>query len=248
MSIECSLLELCPASLRRAFLGLVSAGLASLCLVMPAAAADEFAEPRWLPASCDAALHGLSAAPDARSAARWNRDYRAGIEAIGVRDLDRAEALFCRSLQAARSFPAEDLRFAETLDELGLVFYLRADLENAEAMQGAAVTERLLSVGAPRGLEAEVSATSCLSSVGVYLKRLGWIAERQGWAEEHASWVAAPYRILAARYIPDRVVRSRIDGLIATYLLLEDYAAADWLTAWQDELSVPSDPSTLTGP
>jgi len=186
--------------------------------------------PRWLPESCRSLIELEEEAEPPRPAeARWNLHYRRGWDAIETRDLETAERSLCQALDAARSFGPGDLRFAETLDELGLVSYLRGDFAQAEAMQGAAVAEILLALGPPSGELTAEQQDLCRSSVATYLTRLGWVFERQGRAGLMAGLERAPYLVLAMGYVPAEAVASRLDWLISRYLLAEDMAAADWL-------------------
>lgn len=196
---------------------------------------------RWLPEACLLVMGVERALPVAddrggeSDEARWNRLYRLGIEALGVEDLATAELRYCQALDAAASFGPRDVRFAETLDELGLVRYSRGDYDGAEAMQGAAVAEMLLAVGPPEGDVVELAAKSCHSSVATYLTRLGWVYDRQGRGDEIAPLLEAPHRILAKGYVPAESLRARLDWLISRYLLIEDFATADWLSALREE-------------
>ncbi len=191
----------------------------------------------WLPEACiltldveRAALDGVEG-PEEGDEARWNRLYRLGIEAITSRDLEQAQIRFCQALEAAGAFGPRDVRFAETLDELGLVAFMNEDYATSEAMQGAAVAEMLLALGPPREDLAEAAEESCKSSVATYMARLGWIFERQGRQGEIDPLMREPYRILERGYVPAGAVLGRLDWLIAQYLLAEDFAAADWLAS-----------------
>lgn len=201
----------------------------------------EFHPPRaWLPDACVLTLDVERALADdggveESDEARWNDAYRLGIAAISNRDLEAAEMHFCGALEFAGSFGLRDIRFAETLDELGLVSYLRGDDENAEAMQGAAVAEMLLAVGPPTADLAAAAEKSCRSSVATYMVRLGWIFDRQGRRGEIDLLLRKPDRILERGYVPYDSVRGRLDWLIAQYLLIEDFAAADRLSSLRGE-------------
>lgn len=195
--------------------------------------------PVWLPESCVPLVaqgleeeRGDGGSPEAR----WNRHYRAGWGAADAQDLDGAERRLCRALDAARGFDARDPRFAETLDELGLVHYLRGDDVLAEAMQGAAVGEMLLALGPPAGDLTAERADLCRSSVATYLVRLGWILERQGRPGRVEAFEGAPYLVLGEGYVPTEAIAHRLDWLISRYLLAEDLAAADWLTRLRERL------------
>ncbi len=204
-----------------------------------AARGDSGADRRWLPNACVLTLDvesALAAEEPAQSdEARWNDFYRRGMAAFRSEDLEAAGTSFCLALEAAVSFGPRDVRFAETLDELGLVGYLREDYASSEAMQGAAVAEMLLALGPPAEDLAGAAQKSCKSSVATYMPRLGWIFERQGRAGEIEPLIAKPYRILGRGYVPYDSLGGRLDWLIAQYLLAEDYAAADWLSSLRDE-------------
>ncbi len=197
---------------------------------------------RWLPDACVLALdvEGILAGGEEAAAsdeARWNRFYRRGMDDFGREDLEAARVSFCLALEAAASFGPRDYRFAETLDELGLVEYLSEDYAASEAMQGAATAEMLLAVGPPAEDLAEAARKSCKSSVATYMTRLGWIFERQGRGAEIEFLMREPYRILGRGYVPFDSMQDRFDWLVGQYLLAEDFAAADWLSALRDEVT-----------
>ncbi|MCP3957001.1 MAG: hypothetical protein GY719_04030 [bacterium] len=218
----------------------VAVVLAALPLSAQAPREDCVAQ-RWLPEACVIALGERCTRPDTGEKvgesddSRWNHYYRLGIEAIQIKDLEGAEISFCHALAAAASFGPRDMRFAETLDELGLVRFLGGDYDGSEAMQGAAVAEMLLALGPPAEDLCETAGKSCASSVGTYLTRLGWIFDRQGREGELEALLREPHRVLERGYVPADSVRTRLDWLIGRYLLREDFAAADWLTAFRDE-------------
>ena len=228
-------------------LSLNSLGLATLVVVLGsnaptlrAQASSAAGDPAlWLPESCVLALEveppQLSGEADLDSdEARWNRSYRDGIDAIQAQDLAAAEISFCRALAAASEFAPGDIRFAETLDELGLVNFMSGDYAGAEAMQGAAVAEMLLALGPPTADLATAAEKSCRSSLATYMVRFGWVLDRQGRGDEIDLLMREPHRILERGYIPWDSLVSRLDGLITQYLLLEDFAAADRLSALRE--------------
>lgn len=221
--------------------------LSLLLLAFPApglVTAGEAPQPQsargWLPESCRPLLELAAAQGDPAASqpaeARWNLHYRHGYDAIERRDLETAERAFCQALEAALDFGPRDLRFAETLDELGLVNYLRGDDAQAEAMQGAATAEILLSLGPPADDLSAEQRDLCRSSLASYLARLGWVFARQGRGGQVEDLERAPYRILGFGYLPADALVNRLDWLISRYLLAEDMAAADWLTALRQRL------------
>ncbi len=197
-----------------------------------------FADPptRWVPDHC---LEYRQDTP-----APWNEAYTQGFRAIMRSEYETAEAEMCRALLMARGFEARDWRFAETLDELGLIAYELHNLELAERMQGAAIAEMLLAVG-PQGEPLRDHETSeqspiredCRSGVRVYTTRLGWILERSPGRTTISELRGAPWRIFAARYLPhDTDLAQRLEWLISRYLLEENLPAADALTELQREI------------
>jgi len=190
--------------------------LAATVLVSLASAslADE-APVRPIPPRCeDIASPDVVTGPRKRERA-WNRHYRTGFEAIEKGDLDLAEQELCDALVAARSFEARDWRFAETLDELGLVAYQRGDYEASAAAQGAAVVEMLLAKG-PAAPEVELYA----SRLALPLAKL----EKSTLA---ASIQEAPHRALEQGFVPlDARLADRLDWVVAEYLRLENMDAA----------------------
>jgi hypothetical protein len=218
--------------------------LGLLCLVASVTPADAEAAAgspgRWLPEGCRPLLELAAAAGEAATSedaeTRWNRLYRLGYDAIDSGDLETAERSFCQALEAARAFGERGLRFAETLDELGLLNYLRGDTDQAEAMQGAAAAEILLALGPPADDLLEEERDRCRSSVATYVARLGQVLERQGRADLIPKLERAPYLVLGRGYVPAESLEPRLEWLISRYLLAEDMAAADWLTALRKRL------------
>ena len=174
----------------------------------------------------------------------WNDSYQPGFRAIERGEYDVAEQEMCRALLAAREFGPRDWRFAETLDELGLIAFELRDFELAERMQGAAIAEMLLAVG-PHGEPLEELGESghslirpdCASGVRVYTTRLGWIHERLPGSTTTDEIRSKPWSIFAAGYIPlDSNLANRLDWLVSQYLLEENLAAAETLAELQREI------------
>lgn len=191
---------------------------------------------RWLPETCQTLLDvaGRPAEPGADSS--WNDHYREGLAAFKIEDFEQAERSFCRALDTARSFGPRDIRFAETLDELGLVRFMSGDFEAAERLQGAAATEMLLARGPSPGDLRRQAEKSCLSSLATYLIRLGWIYDQQGRGDKINALLDNPHLIIAEAYVPAASLRPRLDWLISQYLLLEAFDTADWLSSFRSSL------------
>lgn len=196
---------------------------------------------RWVPDHC---LNDQAASVGGDPKPRWNDAYREGFRAIERGDYHAAQEQMCRALLAARESGPRDWRFAETLDELGLIAFELGDLDRAERMQGAAIAEMLLAVG-PHGEpigEHEASHAAairkdCRSGIRVYTTRLGWILERVPGRTTTAELLEAPWRIFAAEYVPlDAGLARRLDWLVSQYLLQEDLEAAEALTELQQEI------------
>ena len=201
------------------------------------------AEPlqRWTPEHCLEFSMVDVAAGDERS---WNRAYRRGFRAIGRGEYDVAEREMCQALVAAQGFGPRDWRFAETLDELGLIAYEMGDLELAERMQGAAIGEMLLAAG-PYGEPLEdlgksgrsVIRPDCASGLRVYTERLGMILERSRGRTTTDAIRLRPWSVFAAGYIPlDFRLADRLEWLVSQYLLEENLDAADALTTLRSEI------------
>jgi len=207
------------------------------------------AEGRWTPENCLAYPEAPSAddspaAPDRDPDRQWNDAYLHGLRAIENGEYDVAEAEMCRALIAAREFGPRDWRFAETLDELGLIAFQLRDYELAERLQGAAIAEMLLAAG-PQGeplrdLDPESHPQireNCRSGIRAYTTRLGWIHERVRGGTTTEELTQAPWRVFAAGYVPlDSRLARRMEWLVAQYLLQENLAAAEELTELQREI------------
>lgn len=217
-----------------------------LSIVHPVLRAAE----RGLPPHCA----GVAAAADESADRTWNEAYRAGFKAIEVEDYTGAETEMCRALGAARSFGPRDWRFAETLDELGLIAFQLRDYELAERMQGAAIAEMLLAVGPDgeplrehSGSPRATIRADCRSGVDVYLKRLGWILERRSGRTSIEALQAAPWTIFEAGYLPlDAELAERLEWLVSQYLLQEQLEAAETLTELQEALRRGDRPSVAS--
>jgi hypothetical protein len=203
---------------------------------------------RWIPEHCleiatdDPRTELSGKASEAE--ARWNQAYRRGFRAIERREYDVAEQQMCRALFAASRCGPRDWRFAETLDELGLIAFTLRDYDLAERVQGAAIAEMLLAVG-PHGepfrdqdaSEQAPIRPDCRSGINVYTTRLGWIHERVSGRITTSELGRAPWRIFAAGYLPlDPHLARRLDWLVSQYLLEENLVAADELTDLQRQI------------
>ncbi|MBW2277690.1 MAG: hypothetical protein JRF63_09380 [Deltaproteobacteria bacterium] len=187
---------------------------------------------RWTPEHCLAYAPAPSAekpqdALGGDADQRWNDAYRRGFRAIERGDYAAAESEMCRALLAAREFGPRDWRFAESLDELGLIAFQLRDYELAERIQGAAIVEMLLAAG-PQGdplreLDPEshpLIRPDCRSGIRAYTTRLGWIHERVRGRTTTEELQQAPWRVFAAGYVPlDIGLARRLDWLVAQYLL-----------------------------
>jgi len=227
-ALECSLADGARAATNRASKEIVSGASGNVSL-------------GWVPRGCrhPGALSLEAEDPERSAEARWNEHYLAAIEALETEDLDFAHLHFCAALSAARAFGPRDWRFAETLDELGLVAYLSSDFELAETMQGAAVAEMLFALG-PDAVEvgsAYPGRRGRLSSVTIYAARLNMLYGLLGRDDLAAETERTPYRVLERGYIPlDAATAGRLDWLISQYLLAEHFAAAEWLSDLRSEI------------
>ena len=185
------------------------------------AALVETAVRRRLPAECGIAAAATLDPLDAERA--WNTLYREGHEAIEEGDLETGRQRICAALAHAAGFGPRDWRFAETLDELGLIHFLQADDEASIAAQSLAVAEMLLAEG-PRA--PGYRAGACASATS-YAARLAHPLRRVDRAAEAASIEAAPYRVFTLGLVPvDRALADRLGWLISEYLAVEDMEAA----------------------
>lgn len=198
---------------------------------------------RWTPEHCHD-YPATKAATGKNAVKRWNDSYRRGFRAVQRGEYDVAEREMCGALTAAREFGPRDWRFAETLDELGLIAFELRDFELAERMQGAAIAEMLLAVG-PHGEPQEelgksgrsVIRPDCASGVRAYTDRLDWIHERSPGLTTTDAIRSEPWGIFRAGYIPlDAGLARRMDWLVSQYLLEENMDAADALDALRAEI------------
>ena len=200
----------------------LAAGAAEPTLVSAASAAPpllaEAPPQRHVPPECADALRGL-AVPVAEREREWNLRYAETYRsAAGEAPSEDGVARACSALALSAAFGARDWRFAETLDELGLIQYDRGRYEESARAQGMASAEILLAKG-PAAPE-----------VATYVGRLGFPLGRLGREKESAALVAAPHRLLLGGYVPlDAALAPRLEWLIGEYLRIENLAAADEL-------------------
>ena len=180
---------------------------------------------RHVPPECEAALASLDV-PEADRERAWNDRYSETYRsAAGEGSVDDGVARACAALALSSGFDARDWRFAETLDELGLIQYERGSFEESARAQGMAAAEILLAKG------------PTASEVATYVGRLGMPMSRLGQEKEHAALQAAPHRLLLDGWIPlDSTLAPRLDWLIGEYLRIENLKAADELRALGDAL------------
>jgi hypothetical protein len=216
-------------------------------------AAPAMANPPWrpFPDHCLAHVAGAEggalpeALPGDKANRLWNTSYLEGFRSIAAGDYPTAEGEMCRALFAARQFGPRDWRFAETLDELGLIAFQFGEFERAEQMQGAAVAEMLLAVGPggepPHRLDTSdgaVMRSECGSGVRVYTQRLGWVFEQLPGNRSIEKLQQAPWNVFSAGYLPqDADLARRLEWLISRYLLQENLAAVEALTGLQREIA-----------
>lgn len=171
---------------------------------------------RSLPEACNGLISGE---------AIWNDAYQAGFEATRRGDHEAAKLAMCQALAAVSNSPADDWRFAETLDELGLVFYRLRDYDTCVAVQGRAVAEILLAQGPDS------------PDVGKYVERLLFADE--AWSSSDPGHMVIglrklkrdPYRIFGELDLIDWTpsARGRLQWLRAEYLKRENLLAASFL-------------------
>jgi tetratricopeptide (TPR) repeat protein len=155
--------------------------------------------------------------PDQRNQ-DWHTHQQDGWDAIRQKDYHAARVALQSALNEAEHFTATDRRLAETLDDLGLVYYSLGNDYEAEQMQGRAVAELLLARGPGD------------PDVAVFISRLGRIFKRQGRLEAAGPLSEHPYKIFEMGYIPwDKSLADRLDGLIFEYQKAKNTAAVDEL-------------------
>ena len=151
---------------------------------------------------------------------QWLEHYRGGWAAIEEQDFLEAETRLRRALAAAQTFKDLDRRYAETLDDLGLVYVKLGNFQMAEKMQGRAVGELMLSAG------------PWDRRIGLFIDRLGSIYQQLGKQDAIEALKEKPYLIFEKDYIlPNARLAKRLDGLMADYRIAQNQTAAN--TVWQ---------------
>lgn len=113
----------------------------------------------------------------------WEVHFKTAQQAVHEKDFELAERELLAAEQLARLFPAGDKRLAETLDDMGLVYFSMGDPAKAMEVQGRAVAALLLSQG-PNDPELDV-----------YIQRFAW-AHRE--AKSDSVLLRTPVEFLAA--------------------------------------------------
>ncbi len=158
------------------------------------------------------------------SEASWNKHYRDGHSAIINGDLSLAEQQMCAALNQAKNFAERDWRFAETLDELGLIHFMLGQFNQSEKAQGAAVAELLLAAG-----PTTMRQTST-RKVSIFIERLGRVYAKQERSDLIEKLRNNPYKIYEMGYIPlDSDLARRLGWLVSEYLGLENLTASNEL-------------------
>lgn len=156
------------------------------------------------------------------SESRWNKHYSDGHTAIRKGDYSFAEQEMCLALDQAINFGERDWRYAETLDELGLIYFMLGDFELSEKAQGAAVAELLLAIGPTKINETKTR------KVSYFIQRLGRIYDKQERSDLTEKLAKRPHRIYDLAYIPlDQKLAQRLGWLVSEYLGFEDIHASN---------------------
>ena len=172
--------------------------------------------PRELAQPGSATAGGLS---DASRNRLWYALYDDAWEAIRNEDYALASKILQTALAHAEHFDTSDRRLAETLDDLGLVYFQLNNDFTAEMMQGRAVSELLLARGPGD------------PHVAVFITRLGMIYKRQGRSDTIAALQEKPYQIFELGYVvEDARLARRLDALAYEYHRAGGADASEYLT------------------
>lgn len=101
-----------------------------------------------------------------RDLSEWEHHYERAQRAIQEREFVFAEGELLEAERISRSFPAHDDRLAESLDDLGLVYFSLSKPKLAMQAQGRAVSALLLAKG------------PSASELSIYIERYGWARQR----------------------------------------------------------------------
>lgn len=201
----------------------------------PAKSAPPPVPARHVPPECAQAAAALDVPPSDRDR-EWNVRYARTWDAAEAPEPgDDAVAHACEALALSAGFDARDWRFAETLDELGLLHFERGDFEASARAQGMAAAEMLLAKG-PSAPE-----------VALFVQRLGMPMQRLGRGEQAEAYAAAPHRLLVDAFVPhDAGLAERLEWLIAEEMRVEDMTAARELRVLADRLRGEAAPQAET--
>ena len=168
---------------------------------------------------------------DESAEASWNKHYKDGHNATRRGDYNQAEREMCLALKQAQNFDARDWRFAETLDELGLIYFMQEQYGEAEKAQGAAVAELLLAAGPTTMRETRTR------KVSMFIQRLGRVYSKQDRNDLTTKILDYPYKIYQQEYIPlDLNLIKRLGWLVSEYLGAENLTASNDLLNLIDEI------------
>lgn len=149
----------------------------------------------------------------------WHVSHQDGWEAINRKNYRLAEKHLLLALQHAEDFESTDRRLAETLDDLGLVYFQLGNDYLAEQMQGRAATELLLTRGPSD------------PDIALFLTRLGYIFNRRGDPQSIEPLKEQPFTIFELSYTShDEKLAVRLDALIYEYERAGQDQAAEYLS------------------
>ncbi len=165
------------------------------------------------------------------SEASWNKHYIVGHSSIINGDYSLAEQEMCLALVHAKNFAERDWRFAETLDELGLIHFMLGQFDESEKAQGAAVAELLLAAGPTTMWQTSTR------KVSMFIERLSRVYAKQGRSDLTVKLKNNPYKIYEMGYIPlDSDLARRLGWLVSEYLGLENLTASNDLLKLIEEI------------
>jgi tetratricopeptide (TPR) repeat protein len=156
--------------------------------------------------------------PDTNQEKLWEEHFGMAGLALKDNDFESARQHLEKARALAVDFPPGDRRLAETLDDLGLVYFSMGKPEQAAQIQGSAVAALLMSSGPDD------------PDLTIYMERYGWAVTKAA-GNSSPPTPKEPYRFIAdhATGASNQRMVEELKALEAAYWKSGDRVASDFL-------------------